>query len=57
VPVLRHRVGANFQAQAEGKRSDDIVKMLLDFVGEPEVSKYDRGTSKGKPTVTLRRPD
>jgi MoxR-like ATPase len=57
VPVLRHRVGANFQAQAEGKRSDDIVKMLLDFVGEPEVSRYDRGNSKGKPTMTLRRPD
>ena len=25
IPVLRHRVSANFQAQAEGKSSDDIV--------------------------------
>ncbi len=48
VPVLRHRVSANFQAQAEGKRSDDIVKQLLDYVGEPEVSKYDRGFGKSK---------
>jgi MoxR-like ATPase len=40
VPVLRHRVGANFQAQAEGKTSDDIVGELLKVVGEPEPAKY-----------------
>jgi MoxR-like ATPase len=40
VPVLRHRVGANFQAQAEGKSSDDIVEELLKVVGEPEPAKY-----------------
>jgi MoxR-like ATPase len=39
-PVLRHRVGANFQAQAEGKSSDDIIEDLLKVVGEPEPAKY-----------------
>ncbi|VTS07472.1 atpase aaa : ATPase associated with various cellular activities AAA_3 OS=Isosphaera pallida (strain ATCC 43644 / DSM 9630 / IS1B) GN=Isop_0412 PE=4 SV=1: AAA_3 [Tuwongella immobilis] len=40
VPVLRHRVSANFQAQAEGKTSDDIVLELLKEIGEPEPAKY-----------------
>lgn len=42
VPVLRHRVSTNFQAQAEGKTSDDVVKKLLETVKEPEVEKYDK---------------
>ena len=40
VPVLRHRVSANFQAQAEGRTSDDIVHELLKIVSEPEPKKY-----------------
>ena len=40
IPVLRHRVSANFQAQAEGKNSDDIVVELLKIVSEPEPKKY-----------------
>ena len=40
VPVMRHRVSANFQAQAEGKNSDDIVAELLRIVSEPEPKKY-----------------
>jgi hypothetical protein len=39
VPPWR-RVGAIFQAQAEGKTSDDIVEELLKVVGEPEPAKY-----------------
>ena len=39
-PVLRHRIGANFQAQAEGKTSDDIVAQLVATVGETEPAKY-----------------
>jgi MoxR-like ATPase len=39
-PVLRHRIGTNFQAQAEGKTSEDIIGMLLKTVGEPEPPKY-----------------
>ena len=39
-PVLRHRIGTNFQAQAEGKSSEDIIAELLKVVGEPEPPKY-----------------
>jgi MoxR-like ATPase len=42
IPVLRHRVSTNFQAQAEGKASEDIIHQLLQTVGEPEVPKFDR---------------
>jgi MoxR-like ATPase len=37
---MRHRVSATFQAQAEGKSSDDIVMELLKIVSEPEPKKY-----------------
>jgi MoxR-like ATPase len=47
IPVLRHRVSANFQAQAEGRTSDDIVLELLKIVSEPEPKKY---VDKKKPT-------
>jgi MoxR-like ATPase len=40
IPVLRHRISTNFQAQAEGKSSEDIIQLLLAQVGEPEVGKY-----------------
>jgi MoxR-like ATPase len=40
IPVLRHRVSANFQAQAEGRTSDDIVTELLKIISEPEPKKY-----------------
>jgi MoxR-like ATPase len=42
VPVLRHRVSTNFQAQAEGKTSDDVILQLLQTIGEPDVAKYQR---------------
>jgi MoxR-like ATPase len=42
IPVLRHRVSTNFQAQAEGKTSEDIVHELLKAIGEPDVQKYQR---------------
>ena len=40
VPVLRHRISTNFQAQAEGKTTDDLIEQLLREVPEPEVPKY-----------------
>jgi MoxR-like ATPase len=40
IPVLRHRISTNFQAQAEGKSSEDIIQQLLATVGEPEPGKY-----------------
>ncbi|MFO7958462.1 MAG: MoxR family ATPase [Candidatus Brocadiia bacterium] len=39
VPVLRHRIACNFQAQAEGIDSVQIVRMLLDEIPEPSVGK------------------
>jgi MoxR-like ATPase len=42
VPVLRHRISTNFQAQAEGKTSEDMIRQLVEVVGDPEPSKYER---------------
>jgi MoxR-like ATPase len=33
-PVLRHRIVTNFNADADGVSTDDIIKMLLDGVKE-----------------------
>lgn len=38
-PVLRHRVATNFQAQAEGMSTDDIVDKLIDEIKPPEPDK------------------
>ncbi|MGI6402376.1 MAG: AAA family ATPase [Thermoguttaceae bacterium] len=42
VPVLRKRVGANFQAQAEGMTTDKIVQQLLETVPTPKIEKFSR---------------
>jgi MoxR-like ATPase len=41
IPVLRHRIACNFQAQAEGVDSVQIVRMLLSEIPEPQVGKYE----------------
>jgi len=40
IPVLRHRISPNFQAQAEGDDSDSIVRRLVETVPEPAIPKY-----------------
>jgi len=40
VPVLRHRINTNFQAQAEGMDNDDVVRRLISEIPEPEISKF-----------------
>ena len=40
IPVLRHRISTNFQAQAEGITNENIIERLLEVIGEPEVPKY-----------------
>ena len=40
VPVLRHRLSTNFQAQAEGMTNEDIISRLVAEVKEPEVPKF-----------------
>jgi MoxR-like ATPase len=44
IPVLRHRISTNFQAQAEGKTSETIIENLLKVVSTPEVDKYEKRT-------------
>jgi MoxR-like ATPase len=41
VPVLRHRLSTNFQAQAEGFTTETIIARLLEEVPEPTISKYE----------------
>jgi len=41
VPVLRHRVSTNFQAQAEGMDTEAIVLKLLDEIQPPNAEKYE----------------
>ncbi|MDG2408829.1 MAG: MoxR family ATPase [Pirellulales bacterium] len=43
IPVLRHRVSTNFQAQAEGMTTEDLLNRLLDDVQTPEIPKFDKG--------------
>jgi MoxR-like ATPase len=38
VPVMRHRIGANFQAEAEGIDTVELVRMLLHEVPEPRIA-------------------
>ena len=41
IPVLRHRIAANFQAQAEGMTTDDIVTRLLGDIPVPKPEKLE----------------
>ncbi len=40
-PVLRHRISTNFQAQAEGFDTEDIIERLVKEVPEPNIPKYE----------------
>ena len=42
-PVLRHRISTNFQAQAEGMTTDDVVKRLITETPIPEIPKFEGG--------------
>ena len=42
LPVLRHRVSANFQAQAEGMMTEDIIAKLLAEIPEPAIPKFEK---------------
>jgi MoxR-like ATPase len=42
IPVLRHRISTNFQSQAEGLTTEDIIVRLIKEVPEPAISKYDK---------------
>ncbi len=42
IPVLRHRISTNFQAQAEGMTNDEVVKRLVKEIPTPEIAKFER---------------
>jgi MoxR-like ATPase len=37
---LRHRVSTNFQAQAEGMTTEDVIQRLLDEIPTPDIPKF-----------------
>ncbi len=41
IPVLRHRISTNFQAQAEGMVTEDIIARLIEEIPEPNIPKYE----------------
>jgi len=60
VPVLRHRISTNFQAQAEGMTSESVIDRLLEEIPEPEIPKFQGRESRVKgrePRVESREPD
>ena len=42
IPVLRHRVSTNFQAQAEGMTVESVIERLLNEIPEPDIAKYSK---------------
>ncbi len=42
VPVLRHRISTNFQAQAEGMTPEDVVTRLVREIPPPEIPKFEK---------------
>ncbi|WP_144999601.1 AAA family ATPase [Polystyrenella longa] len=42
IPALRHRISTNFQAQAEGMTTDDVIHRLVEEVPEPNIPKYEK---------------
>jgi len=40
IPVLRHRISTNFQAQAEGVTVEDVITRIVDKTPTPEIPKF-----------------
>lgn len=53
LPVLRHRIMTNFNAEAEGLKPDDIVRRLIDFVPREQFA----SDSSGKLPEVFRSAD
>jgi len=54
LPVLRHRIVTNFNAEAEGIKSDQIVKRLIDFIPRQQYDELDKTAKrllKGAPAA------
>jgi len=46
LPVLRHRIVTNFNAEAEGIKPDTIVKKLIDFIPRQQYDELDKTAAK-----------
>ena len=46
LPVLRHRIVTNFNAEAEGIKSDSIVKKLMEHIPRQQYDELDKTTAK-----------
>src|SRR5206468_8209468 len=46
LPVLRHRIVTNFNAEAEGMKSDTIVRRLIDFIPRQQYDELDASTAR-----------
>jgi len=46
LPVLRHRIVTNFNAEAEGIKSDAIVKKLMDYIPRQQYDELDKNMSR-----------
>ncbi len=42
IPVLRHRISTNFQAQAEGMTPEDIIRRLIKEIPPPLIPKFEK---------------
>ena len=45
-PVLRHRIIANFNAEAEGIKSDTIVQKLIAHIPRQQYDELDKTTAR-----------
>ncbi len=46
LPVLRHRIVTNFNAEAEGVKSDQIVKRLIEFIPRQQYDELDKTAAR-----------
>jgi MoxR-like ATPase len=42
IPVLRHRISTNFQAQAEGMTNEDLIERLIKELPTPPIEKFEK---------------
>ena len=46
LPVMRHRIVTNFNAEAEGVKSDDLVRRLLEFIPRKQYDDLDKTAAR-----------
>lgn len=54
IPILRHRIAPNFQAQADGMTTERILERLMKEIPEPAIPKYASSPGSDSPPVQAR---